>query len=151
MAFPCAESLTTPQKVISANSYKRDEESPLVIRFLSPNPDKWLTEQSRKFLAQAQVVDLDLTQPKENRFLASYHKAGGHYGFAYLDMTTGEFRLTESTDLRGIQDELLRLQPKELLHPADTEQPQLPEGVNPVLTAYDDWVFEYEFAHSQSL
>ncbi|MEM9443709.1 MAG: DNA mismatch repair protein MutS [Verrucomicrobiota bacterium] len=113
-----------------------------------PKPGQVVDRAVTQIFSPGSVVDLELTQPKENRFLAAYFKAGANYGFAYLDMTTGEFRLTESKDQRSIQDELLRLQPKELLYPSDAEKPHLPEGINPVLTPYDDWVFEFEFAHS---
>ena len=39
------------------------------------------------------------------------------YGLAYADISTGEFRLTESEELRTFQEEILRVDPKEVLIP----------------------------------
>ncbi|MEM9400732.1 MAG: DNA mismatch repair protein MutS [Verrucomicrobiota bacterium] len=111
-----------------------------------PKPGQVVERAVTRIFSPGNIIDLDLTQPKENRFLGCIHQSGNAYGFAYLDMSTGEFRLTEMPELRGVQDELLRLQPKEIIHASDKENPKLPDGLTTTLTPYDDWVFEQEFA-----
>ena len=39
----------------------------------------------------------------------------GGYGFAFVDLTTGDFRLTELADDKELADELARVQPAEVL------------------------------------
>jgi DNA mismatch repair protein MutS len=55
---------------------------------------------------------------EENNFLAALSRVQNAVGFAALDLSTGEFRATEFQGAdaeRRIQDELLQLQPRELL------------------------------------
>jgi DNA mismatch repair protein MutS len=50
---------------------------------------------------------------KRNNFLAAIcprDKTDG-YGFAFIDLTTGDFRLTELADDKELADELARVQP----------------------------------------
>jgi len=62
------------------------------------------------------VADLHMLDAKRNNFLAAIHagpKSG--YGFAFVDLTTGDFRLTELADEKELADELARVQPAEVL------------------------------------
>lgn len=62
------------------------------------------------------VADLHMLDAKRNNFLASiYAGAKGVYGFAFVDLTTGDFRLTELADGKELADELARVQPAEVL------------------------------------
>jgi DNA mismatch repair protein MutS len=62
------------------------------------------------------VADLQLLDAKRNNFLAAIHPGdkGGH-GFAFLDLTTGDFRLTELANDKELADEIARVQPAEVL------------------------------------
>ncbi len=62
------------------------------------------------------IADLQMLDAKRNHFLAAIHpgKNGGH-GFAFIDLTTGDFRLTELADDKELTDELARVQPAEVL------------------------------------
>jgi DNA mismatch repair protein MutS len=62
------------------------------------------------------VADLHMLDAKRNNFLAAIYagqKSG--YGFAFVDLTTGDFRLTELADEKELADELARVQPAEVL------------------------------------
>jgi DNA mismatch repair protein MutS len=62
------------------------------------------------------VADLHMLDARRNNFLAAIHaspKKG--YGFAFVDLTTGDFRLTELADEKELADELARVQPAEVL------------------------------------
>lgn len=111
-----------------------------------PKPGQVVDRAVTQIFSPGCVLNLELTQPKENRFLAAVIRVKDIYGFAFLDATTGDFRLTEIADLRGLQDEIIRLYPKELLYPSEQTLPELPEGIQLRPTGYEDWVFEEEFA-----
>jgi len=111
-----------------------------------PRPGQMVDRAITQIYSPGCVVNLELTRPKENRFLAAICSQGGRYGFAFLDLTTGEFRLTEMPDARALQDELVRLQPREILLPTELKLPSVPETGAPRLTPYDDYVFESEMA-----
>ncbi len=62
------------------------------------------------------VADLHMLDAKRNNFLAGIHTgAKGGYGFAFVDLTTGDFRVTELADDKELADELARVQPAEVL------------------------------------
>jgi DNA mismatch repair protein MutS len=112
-----------------------------------PRPGQIVERQVTQILSPGSVFSLEMTQPKENRFLASVVPVERNiFGFAFVDLTTGEFRLTEIQGLRALQDEFLKLQPKELIYPSekssgiDIKENQL------LAVAYDDWIFEPEHA-----
>jgi DNA mismatch repair protein MutS len=62
------------------------------------------------------IADLHMLDAKRNNFLAAiYTGAKGVHGFAFLDLTTGDFRVTELADDKELADELARVQPAEVL------------------------------------
>ncbi len=63
-------------------------------------------------------------------------------GIAYVDITTGEFAVTEldtSPDLASVRAELTRLRPAEIIHPDNIV---LPNSIPGHLTAWPAWRFE---------
>jgi DNA mismatch repair protein MutS len=56
---------------------------------------------------------------RRNNFLAAVVIAGNHWGLAYADISTGEFLTTQSENLEQLTQELMRLQPSEVLSPTD--------------------------------
>jgi DNA mismatch repair protein MutS len=111
-----------------------------------PKPGQVVDRQVTQIFSPGSVLNLELDPPKENRFLAAVHHREGAFGLAFLDMGTGDFRVVEVATLRNFQDELIRLMPKEIIIAAEGKRPPLPEGLNAVVTSYDDWVFETDFA-----
>ncbi len=61
------------------------------------------------------VTDEAVLDDKTNRYLASVVQGREVWGLSFLDISTGEFLLTERDDLVGIFDELGRLAPAEML------------------------------------
>jgi DNA mismatch repair protein MutS len=62
------------------------------------------------------IGDVQMLDAKRNNFLAAiYAGAKGGFGFAFVDLTTGDFRLTELADEKELTDELARVQPAETL------------------------------------
>lgn len=65
------------------------------------------------------VLDEGLLQARQNNFLAAFVTVGQNWGLAYADISTGEFLTTQSTDREQLCQELMRLQPSEVLFPTD--------------------------------
>lgn len=60
--------------------------------------------------------DSQMLDARRNNFLAAIHvQSKGNCGFAFVDLTTGDFRLTELADENALADELARVQPAEVL------------------------------------
>ena len=91
------------------------------------------------------VSDLHLLDAKRNNFLAAiYAGAKGGFGFAFVDLTTGDFRVTELADAAALADELARVQPAEVLV-AEEQAAQFREVRGVV--ARDGYTFLHEQAH----
>src|ERR1051326_6137683 len=103
---------------------------------------------------------------EENNFLAALAQVGDRVGCAALDLSTGEFRVTEFTGegaLRRVQEELEQLRPREVLYgsaaplfEASGPQPSFarqdsrgrlaPHGAFPTETPLEDWIFSPDHA-----
>ena len=66
------------------------------------------------------VIDENNLNSKESNYLAAIDRRDNLWGVAYLDLSTGDFRVTEIGGKAGtlaLEDELLKIEPKELLMP----------------------------------
>ena len=61
------------------------------------------------------VVDSDNLSAKENNFLAGISMLDGVFGLAFVDISTGEFRVTESDDKETFLDEIVGLDFREMV------------------------------------
>jgi DNA mismatch repair protein MutS len=73
----------------------------------------------QKVLTPGTLTDDGMLRARQNNYLAAVVIAGNHWGLAYADISTGEFRTTQASDLEALTIELLRLQPSEILYPTD--------------------------------
>jgi len=64
-----------------------------------PKPGQIVQREVTHIVSPGTIADLQMLDAKRNNYLAAIHpgKNGGH-GFAFLDLTTGDFRLTELAD-----------------------------------------------------
>ncbi len=74
----------------------------------------------QKLLTPGTLTDDGMLQARQNNFLAAIVVAGEHWGLAYADISTGEFFTVQSHELSSLTLELLRLQPSEVLIPANS-------------------------------
>src|SRR6266702_4907221 len=71
-----------------------------------------------KVVTPGLVVDTDSLAPKENNYLVALTVAGSDlFGLASLDLSTGEFRVTELDGSDALLGEIACLDPRELLLP----------------------------------
>ncbi len=88
------------------------------------------------------LIESGLLPSDANNYLASVQVQGNQAGVAYVDISTGEFAVTElnSDDIQiTLRAELTRLHPAEILYP---ETLLLPEGISGHPTAWQPWRFE---------
>ena len=81
------------------------------------------------------VVDDDNLSPKENNFLAAVFAKDGWYGIAFIDLSTGEFRIGEASNWDGFVAEFLSFPFRELILPEDfPERKKLRERIGGIFS-----------------
>ena len=138
----------------------------------APAPGKKLVRRDVvRVITPGTATSLSVLEPKENNYLAAISRAAGGspIGFAYADVTTGEFRAASFAGSDGeekLRDELHRLKPREILVPrqaglfataaagagggvdgeagvpAAMARAEIREGVE---TRIDEWVFRCDY------
>jgi len=117
-----------------------------------PRPSQKLVRREvTRVVTPGTVSDGNLLEPHDNNFLTSLWIEAGGAGLASLDVSTGDFRITEFAGASAnamLQTELERLQPKEIIYPASWSSKDLPFGslVTAARTPTDDWVFAFDYA-----
>ena len=82
-----------------------------------------------RVLTPGTLLNDGMLTARRNNFLASVVIAGNHWGLAYADISTGEFLTTQASNLEHLTQELMRLQPSEVLVP--TNAPDLGSLLRP--------------------
>jgi DNA mismatch repair protein MutS len=97
------------------------------------------------------VSDGNLLEPRDNNFLSAILPDKKGIGMASIDVSTGDFRITQFSGPFAsdqLQTELDRLQPKEVISPSHLKPADLPLGSNlaAARTTVDDWIFADDYA-----
>ena len=100
------------------------------------------------------ITDTDTLEPKENNYLLALVATDGAYGVAHIDITTGEFRVTQVETITHVESELGSLRPREVLfcvgNQGENLRQQIGYTLDDVMVNFlPDWVFEADFAHEQ--
>ncbi len=85
-------------------------------------PGQLVDREVTQILSAGTVIDPKLLDATRNHYLAAAYQQRGRCGFAYLDLTTGEFCVTELAGLPELLDELGRVSPAEFLIADDPAQ-----------------------------
>ena len=97
------------------------------------------------------ILEAGLLPVNSNNYLASIILQEGRAGIAYVDISTGEFAVTEldapagssaaslNQDFGPVRAELTRLRPAEIIYPDNLV---LPDGIPGHITAWPAWRFE---------
>src|SRR2546421_1994541 len=80
-----------------------------------PQPGKIIQRELTQIISPGTISDVNLLDAKRNNFLAAIFEKNGAFGFAFVDLSTGDFRLTELQNEAALQDELSRVCPSEVL------------------------------------
>ena len=125
-----------------------------------PRPGKLVQREVTAILSPGTHFDERLLQSDRNNFLAAVWNSGGIHGLSCVDLTTGDFRVTELDGTRALRAELERLRPAEVIVAAeDARLRSLLLGVEEADSAgdlrtttgaqcvgYEGWVFRPETA-----
>ena len=103
-----------------------------------PQPGRIVSRDITQIISAGTISDLDLLESKRANYLGAIYVEGGKFGFAYADLSTGQFRLTQLQDRQALLDDLVRVSPSELL--VSDEQQHDFDQVARVL-GYDSYAF----------
>ncbi len=84
-----------------------------------PQPGKIVSRDITQIISAGTVSELNLLDAKRANYLGAVYADNDTFGFAYADLTTGEFRLTELQGRQSLLDQLARVAPSELLVSAE--------------------------------
>jgi DNA mismatch repair protein MutS len=82
-----------------------------------------------RIITPGTLLEEGMLKASRNNYLAGVVIAANHWGLAYADISTGEFLTTQGSDLEHLTQELMRLQPSEVLFP--TNAPDLGSLLRP--------------------
>ncbi len=112
---------------------------------------KLVKREVTRVITPGTASDFNLLRSGENNYLAAVARQGDLAGVAYVDISTGEFRVTE---LPAAETEALleQIGAREVLYPA--QLPLFPRetparagaGAGRLRTELDDWVFQFDYA-----
>jgi DNA mismatch repair protein MutS len=106
-----------------------------------PSPGKKLVRREiTRVVTPGTATESSLLRSHENSYLASVHVDGKRAGLAHVDVTTGEFRVTE-IDLADAPALLENLGAREVLLPE-----QSTNGLPGFHTKLEDWTFSFDYA-----
>jgi DNA mismatch repair protein MutS len=109
-----------------------------------PQPGRIVTRDITQIISAGTVSELGLLEAKRANYLGAIyeHKSASPartvFGFAYADLTTGEFRLMQLATQGGLADELARVGPSEIL--VSEEQRDVFASIEHAL-AHDSYAF----------
>ena len=85
-----------------------------------PQPGRKIVDREvTQIISAGTVSELSWLDAKRANYLGAIYADGDAFGFAYADLSTGEFRLTQAQDRQLLHDEIARVSPAELLISSD--------------------------------
>jgi len=110
-------------------------------------PGQLVKREVTQILSPGTHFDERLLAAERNNFLAAVYPIGKTAGIAVVDLTTGDFRTTETEGDAELLTELERLRPAETIYPGEAASLRtLLQGAPGILIGHDDWVFAPETA-----
>src|SRR5207248_335308 len=108
-----------------------------------PQPGKIVSRDITQIISAGTVSELNLLDAKRANYLGAVYADNDSFGFAYADLTTGEFRLMQLQDRQSLLDALARVSPSELLVSAEQKESlgQIDHAIE-----YDSYAFLPEHA-----
>jgi DNA mismatch repair protein MutS len=103
-----------------------------------PQPGKIVNREITQIITAGTVSELDLLKANRPNYLGAVYFHEGRFGFAYAELSTGEFRVTEASSSSALLDDLARISPAEVLV---SERQKAEFGEIAGALAYDDFAF----------
>lgn len=100
-----------------------------------------------RIITPSTFVEDEASDGKNSRYMVAVARLPKRWGLACLEPTTGEFAVSEYTQVEEVLAELVRLGPTELLVPQAVQdagdlESFVGEGRTPLVTTYEDWQCE---------
>jgi len=81
-----------------------------------PQPGRKIVDREvTQIISAGTVSELSWLDAKRANYLGAIYADGDAFGFAYADLSTGEFRLTQAQGRQSLHDQIARVSPAELL------------------------------------
>jgi DNA mismatch repair protein MutS len=81
-----------------------------------PQPGRKIVDREvTQIITAGTVSELSWLDAKRANYLGAIYADGQAFGFAYADLSTGEFRLAQAQDRQSLHDQIARVSPAELL------------------------------------
>ena len=109
-----------------------------------PQPGKIVDRDITQIVSAGTISELNLLEAKRANYLGAIYLHEQFFGFAYADLTTGEFRLTQVPDRQSLLDTLARVAASELML-SEEQREQFGELEHAI--GYDSYAFLPEQAH----
>ncbi|MDQ6704650.1 MAG: DNA mismatch repair protein MutS, partial [Acidobacteriota bacterium] len=108
---------------------------------------KLVRREVTRIVTPGTATDAHLLRSHENNYLAAVARNGNRSGVAHVDVSTGEFRVTE-VDHGEVANSLETLGAREVLIPAELPLliTQEPGHRRYVATEIEDWIFSHDYA-----
>jgi DNA mismatch repair protein MutS len=74
-----------------------------------------------RVITPGMIVDDEFLDAKSDNYVFAVARNNNTFGFSYLDISTGTFRVSQSQDLNAVVDEVLRVSPSEALFPESSK------------------------------
>ncbi|MBI5274726.1 MAG: DNA mismatch repair protein MutS [Chlamydiales bacterium] len=104
-------------------------------------------------VSPATYLDSPYQQDVSNKFMVALVQVNSIIGMALLDLSTGEFKVTELESLSHLLDEIIKRRPKEILvarkfyKQFDSFLQQLKLEFSYRLNVKDDWAFDFQISY----
>lgn len=107
-----------------------------------------------RIITPGMIIENELLDEKSNNFILSVSLDNSSVGISCLDISTGAFRLSESTDLDAIIEETFRISPSEVIFPEHSKNdtnllPMIHALSDRSISFLNDKVFEYRRARER--
>ena len=110
-------------------------------------PGKLVNREVTQILSPGTHFDEQILTAERNNYLAAICHNRDIYGLALIDLTTGDFKVTEAGSIVDLRTELDRLKPAEIVLPAGNFRISEALGdTGAVLNEHEDWVFAFDSA-----
>src|SRR4051812_16976955 len=109
-----------------------------------PERGRIVEREITQIISAGTVSEFDLLEANRANYLGAIYLHDGHFGFSYVELTTGEFRVAQLASRAALLDALTRVAPSELLISSEQEE-QFKEIDR--ISAYDGYAFLPEHAN----
>ena len=106
-----------------------------------------------RMITPGTVLDSQLLEDGNNNFIIAANRIGGVYGLSFLDLSTGEFKVTEFNKEQDFVSEFSRIAPRECVLPESFKETKIlldkiSRNGDMLTNFYEDWIFDYEMSYA---